>query len=89
MQKVQEDSRKLSEIEETLNNYERQLAVVRKSTDQIQSRLNDVRIEQALPSDQDEPLHKEQFAYQPSVPYTPDKNQIRKQGFTIFSPFSS
>ena len=84
MQKVQEDSRKLSEIEETLNNYERQLAVVRKSTDQIQSRLNDVRIEQALPSDQDEPLHKEQFAYQPSVPYTPDKNQIRKQGFTIF-----
>ena len=30
MQKVQEDSRKLSEIEETLNNYERQLAVVRR-----------------------------------------------------------
>ena len=45
MQKVQEDSRKLSEIEETLTNFDRQLAVVRKSTDQIQSRLNDVRIE--------------------------------------------
>ena len=43
MQKVQEDSRKLSEIEETLTNFDRQLAVVRKSTDQIQSRLNDVR----------------------------------------------
>ena len=84
MQKVQEDSRKLSEIEETLTNFDRQLAVVRKSTDQIQSRLNDVRIEQALPSEQEEPLHKEQFAYQPFAPYTPDKNKIRKSGFIIF-----
>ena len=84
MQKVQEDSRKLSEIEEKLINFERQLAVVRKSTDQIHDRLNDVRIEQALPSEQEEPLRKEQFAAQPSAPYTPDKNQIRQSGFMIF-----
>ena len=43
MSKVQEQSRQLSEIEEILENYERQLSVVRKTTDQIHSRLNDVR----------------------------------------------
>jgi capsular exopolysaccharide synthesis family protein len=84
MQNIQKHSRKLSEIEEKLINFERQLAVVRKSTDQIHDRLNDVRIEQALPSEQEEPLHKEQFAVQPSAPYTPDKNQIRQSGFMIF-----
>ena len=59
MAKVQEQSRKLSEIEETLNNFNRQLSVVRRTTDQIHSRLNDVRIEQTLPSEQDEPLNKD------------------------------
>ena len=63
MEKVQQDSMKLSEIEEWLINKERELAVVRTSTDQIQKRLNEVRIEQALPSEQEEPLHKEQYAF--------------------------
>ena len=63
MEKVQQDSMKLSEIEEWLINKERELTVVRTSTDQIQKRLNEVRIEQALPSEQEEPLHKEQYAF--------------------------
>ena len=80
MSKVQEQSRQLSEIEEILENYERQLSVVRKTTDQIHSRLNDVRIEQTLPSEQEEPLNKEAFAYVPGGPFTPDKNKIRRDG---------
>ena len=80
MSKVQEQSRQLSEIEEILENYERQLSVVRKTTDQIHSRLNDVRIEQTLPSEQEEPLNKEAFAYVPRGPFTPDKNKIRRDG---------
>ena len=66
--------------EEILENYERQLSVVRKTTDQIHSRLNDVRIEQTLPSEQEEPLNKEAFAYVPGGPFTPDKNKIRRDG---------
>lgn len=80
MTKVQEQSRQLSEIEEVLENYDRQLSVVRKTTDQIHSRLNDVRIEQTLPSEQEEPLNKEAFAYVPGGPFTPDKNKIRRDG---------
>ena len=80
MSKVQEQSRQLSEIEEILQNYERQLSVVRKTTDQIHSRLNDVRIEQTLPSEQDEPLNKEAFAYLPGGPFTPDKAKIKRDG---------
>ncbi len=80
MEKVQVESRKLSEIEEKLRNYERQLTVVSKTTDQIHSRLNDVRIEQALPTEQEEPLRKESFAHLPGGPFTPDKQKIKKDG---------
>ena len=84
MEKVQQDSMKLSEIEEWLINKERELTVVRTSTDQIQKRLNEVRIEQALPSEQEEPLHKEQYAFLPGGPYTPDKAKIKRTGVYIF-----
>jgi capsular exopolysaccharide synthesis family protein len=43
-----------------------------------------VRIEQALPSEQEEPLHKEQFAYLPGGPFTPNKAEIRNTGLYIF-----
>ncbi len=84
MEKVQKDSMELSEIEQWLINKERELTVVRTSTDQIQKRLNDVRIEQALPSEQEEPLHKEQYAYLPGAPFTPDKAKIKMTGIYIF-----
>jgi polysaccharide biosynthesis transport protein len=84
MSKVQQDSMRLSDIEGWLVNKDRELAVVRTSTDQIQRRLNDVRIEQALPSEQEEPLHKEQFAYLPGGPFTPNKAEIRNTGLYIF-----
>ena len=80
MSKVQQESRQLSEIEEILQNYDRQLSVVRKTTDQIHSRLNDVRIEQTLPTEQEEPLNKEAFAYLPGAPFTPDKVKIKRDG---------
>lgn len=83
MSKVQEESRTLSEIEEKLKNLDRQLAVVTRTTDQIHNRLNDVRIEQALPSEQEEPLNKEQFAYLPGAPFTPDKAKIKKEGIML------
>jgi len=83
MAKVQEQSRNLSKIEEVLTNYDRQLSVVRKTTDQIHNRLNDVRIEQTLPSEQDEPLNKESFAYLPGGPFTPDKAKIKKDGLML------
>ena len=85
MAKVQEQSEKLSEIEDTLNNYTRELAVVQRSTDGIHSRLNEVKIEQALPSEQDEPLRMESFAYEPGAPYSPDKQKIKEHGIMIFS----
>ena len=81
--KVQEQSRKLSEIEEKLRNYDRELSVVRRTTDQIHSRLNDVRIEQTLPSEQEEPLNKESFAYLPGAPFTPDKTKIKRDGIAV------
>ena len=83
MSKVQEESRTLSEIEEKLKNLDRQLAVVTKTTDQIHNRLNDVRIEQALPSEQEEPLNKEQFAYLPGAPFTPNKAKIKRDGMML------
>ena len=84
MNKVQSESMLLSDMEEWLENKERELTVVRKSTDQIQSRLNDVKIEQALPSEQEEPLRKESFAYLPGGPFTPNKETIKNTGFLIF-----
>ncbi len=83
MSKVQEESRQLSEIEENLRNFDRQLAVVTRTTDQIHKRLNDVRIEQALPSEQEEPLNKESFAYLPGGPFSPDKQKIRRDGMML------
>jgi len=83
MSKVQEESRTLSEIEEKLSNLTRSLSVVRRTTDQIHNRLNDVRIEQALPSEQEEPLNKEQFAYLPGAPFTPDKVKIKRDGIFL------
>jgi succinoglycan biosynthesis transport protein ExoP len=83
MSKVQMESRQLSEIEENLRNFDRQLAVVTRTTDQIHKRLNDVRIEQALPSEQEEPLNKESFAYLPGGPFTPDKQKIRRDGMML------
>ena len=87
MEKVQQDSMKLSEIEEWLINKERELTVVRTSTDQIQKRLNEVRIEQALPSEQEEPLHKEQYAFLPGGPFTPDKAKIKENRYIYFFRF--
>ena len=85
MEKVQKQSEQLSEIEETLKNFERELAVVQRSTDSIHARLNDVNIEQALPSEQDEPLRVDSVAYEPGGPYAPDKNRIREEGMMIFA----
>ncbi|MDA7822089.1 polysaccharide biosynthesis tyrosine autokinase [Opitutales bacterium] len=83
MSKVQKESRQLSEIEQTLKNFDRQRAVVTRTTDQIHKRLNDVRIEQALPSEQEEPLNKESFAYLPGAPFTPDKQKIQRDGLML------
>ena len=58
--------------------------VVRSSTDIIRKRLDDVRIEAALPSEQDDPLQKDQLAFEPSVPFSPDYNKIKQQGLLIF-----
>jgi capsular exopolysaccharide synthesis family protein len=85
MAKVQLESEKLSEMEDTLKNFTRELTVVQRSTDGIQSRLNEVKIEQALPSEQDEPLRMESFAYEPAGPYSPNKQKIREHGIMIFS----
>ena len=85
MGKVQQESEKLSGIEETLKNYERQLAVVQRSTDAIHGRLNEVNIEQALPSDKEEPLRMDSFAQEPGGPYSPDKQKIKEQGIMIFA----
>ena len=84
MGKVQQESMKFSEIEAWLENKSRELNVVRGSTDQIQSRLNEVKMEQALPSEQEEPLRKEQFAYLPGAPFTPDTAAIKQMGIYIF-----
>jgi len=83
--KVQLESHKLSEMEDTLKNFTRELTVVQRSTDGIHSRLNEVKIEQALPSEQDEPLRMESFAYEPAGPYSPDKQKIKEEGIMIFA----
>lgn len=85
MAKVQLESEKLSEMEDTLKNFTRELTVVQRSTDGIQSRLNEVKIEQALPSEQDEPLRMESLANEPAGPYSPNKQKIKEHGIMIFS----
>ena len=84
MEKVQSESRRLGHIEEAISKAERTLAVVRSSTDIIRKRLDDVRIEAALPSEQDDPLQKDQLAFIPGSPYSPDYNKIKQQGVLIF-----
>ena len=84
MNKVQSESRRLGLIEEAISKAQRTLAVVRSSTDIIRKRLDDVRIEAALPSEQDDPLQKDQLAFIPSGPSSPDYGKIKQQGFLIF-----
>ena len=84
MDKVQSESRRLGHIEEAISKAERTLTVVRSSTDIIRKRLDDVRIEAALPSEQDDPLQKDQLAFIPESPYSPDYNKIKQQGVLIF-----
>lgn len=84
MEKVQAESRRLGHIEEAISKADRNLMVVRSSTDIIRKRLDDVRIEAALPSEQDDPLQKDQLAFEPSVPFSPDYNKIKQQGLLIF-----
>jgi succinoglycan biosynthesis transport protein ExoP len=84
MQVMQVQSADLSDIEDKLEDYKRELTIVRASTLQIHKRLNDVKIEQSLPSEQDDPLHRENFASLATNPYTPDKLKIRKNGIIIF-----
>ena len=84
MEKVQSESRRLGHIEEAISKAERTLTVVRSSTDIIRKRLDDVRIEAALPSEQDDPLQKDQLAFIPGSPYSPDYNKIKQQGVLIF-----
>ena len=84
MEKVQSESRKLGVIEERISKAERTLAVVRSTTDRIITRLDDVRIEAALPSEQDDPLQKDQLAFIPGSPYSPDSKKIKQQGVLIF-----
>ena len=84
MASMQKQSATLMDIEEKLEDYSRELSIVRGSTDQIHKRLNDVKIEQSLPSEQDDPLHRENFASLAASPYTPDKAAIRKNGIILF-----
>ena len=85
MEKVQSESRRLGHIEEAISKAERTLAVVRSSTDIIRKRLDDVRIEAALPSEQDDPLQKESVGIHTRSPYSPDYNKIKQQGVLIFA----
>jgi len=85
MTNVQQESKTLSQIEDQLKNYDRKLAVVQRSTDAIHARLNEVHIEQHLPSDQEEPLRMDSFAQEPGGPYSPDKQKIKERGIMIFS----
>ena len=64
-----EDEKRLSDdAHERLEIHERELAAVQKSTDSIRAKLNEFKIEQALSSEQDEPLRKESLADLPSSP---------------------
>ena len=84
MTTVQDEANFLSKIDDNISSMERELEIVQTSSGQMQKRLNDVTIEQAFPQDQDDPLQKEQFAFVPGGPYSPDKNGIYKKSFGIF-----
>ena len=85
MTKLQMESEMLGDIEDTLGNFKRQLAVVQKSTDSIHTRLSDLNIKQALPSEQNDPLRMDSFAYEPSIAYFPNKRDIFKQSLVVFA----
>lgn len=85
MTKLQHQSERLGHIEDTLGNFKRQLAVVQKSTDSIHTRLSDLNFKQALPSEQNDPLRMDSFAYEPSIAYFPDKQDIFKHGLIVFA----
>ena len=85
MTKLQMESEMLGDIEDTLGNFKRQLAVVQKSTDSIHTRLSDLNVKQALPSEQNAPLRMDSFAYEPSIAYFPNKQDVFKQGVIVFA----
>ena len=81
--RVQEESVKLSEMETRLEEIQRKLQIQRGSTDMIQRRLQDVVLQLALPSEQDDPLHKKDLAY-PGILISPNLPDIHKKGILIF-----
>lgn len=84
MNDVQNEAGEISLIEDQISTLQRELQIVQASTSQMQRRLNDVRIEQAFPQDQDDPLQKDQFATVPGAPFSPDKAGIHKKALGIF-----
>ena len=85
MTNLQMESEMLGDIEDTLGNFKRELTVAQKSTDSIHTRLSDLNIEQALPSEQNDPLRIDSFAYEPSSAYFPDKQGVFKKGVIVFA----
>jgi len=84
MDKVQEESVALSEMETKLAEMDRKLQIQRGSTDTIQRRLQDVIIQIALPQEQGDPLHTMAFAY-PGRQISPDLPAIHNKGVMIFA----
>jgi polysaccharide biosynthesis transport protein len=84
MDKVQEESVALSEMETKLSELDRKLQIQRGSTDTIQRRLQDVIIQIALPQEQGDPLHTMDFAY-PGIQVSPNLPEIHKKGVMIFA----
>ena len=84
MDKVQEESVALSEMETKLAELDRKLQIQRGSTDTIQKRLQDVVIQIALPQEQGDPLHTMDFAY-PGIRISPNLPDIHNKGIMIFA----
>ena len=85
MSKVQETSKMFGYTEDTLGKFKRELAVVQKSTDSIHDRLSDLKVKQALPFEQNDPLRMDSFAYEPRIAYFPDKKDVFKQSLIVFA----
>ena len=84
MTKVQVTSKMFGSIEDTLGNFKRQLAVVQKSTDSIHDRLSDLKVKQALPFEQNDPLRMDSFAYELGSPTSRQKD-VFKQSLIVFA----
>jgi succinoglycan biosynthesis transport protein ExoP len=84
MNKVQDESVMLSDMETKLSELDRKLKIQRGSTDTIQKRLQDVVIQIALPQEQDDPLRTLDFAY-PGIRISPNLREIHKTGYIIFA----